>query len=131
MKVHLKVIYSTRIRLLDEEEIYCNLNETNDKDMTSYFCETKIKETNIRQVKINYEFDFVNQTNVTVISSTPLAKMFMNNLQDIDDKYDNLQNSKIYILDHSFYNKYSKNRLNITGMMDKKSTSSLENKNID
>ena len=33
--------------------------------------------------------------------------MFMNDIQDIDDKYNNLQNSFVYILDQSVYNKYS------------------------
>ena len=56
--------------------------------------------------------------------------MFMNNLQDIDDTYDNLQNVSIYILDHSIYDKYSYNTYNITGIILQKPKSNLENKNI-
>ena len=56
--------------------------------------------------------------------------MFINNLQDIDDKYDNLENSFLYILDHSLYNKYSAYIYNITGIIDQVPKSKLENKNI-
>ena len=57
--------------------------------------------------------------------------MFMNNLQDINDKYDNLENSFVYILDHSLYNKYSTYIYNITGIIEQEPKSKLENKNID
>ena len=36
----------------------------------------------------------------------------MNNLQDIEDKYDNLEYSFVYILDHSLYYKYTTNIYN-------------------
>jgi len=74
--------------------------------------------------------DAVYQNNITIIGSTPIARMFMNNLQDIDDKYDNLENSFVYILDHSLYNKYSTYIYNITGIIDQEPKSKLENKNI-
>ena len=54
----------------------------------------------------------------------------MNNIQDIDDKYDNLEYSFVYILDHSLYNKYSQYIYNITGIIDQEPKSKLENKNI-
>ena len=132
MKVNLTINYNEIIRILEEEEkeIECNLKETNNKDIISYLCETEIKNSNIKQIKINTNFNFVNQNNVTIIGSTPIAKMFMNNLQDIDDTYNNLENSTIYILDHSIYNKYSSNLYNITGIMIQKPKSNLENKKI-
>ena len=54
----------------------------------------------------------------------------MNNLQDLGSEYDNLQNSTIYILDHSIYNKKSNNLYNITGIMNQKPKSNLDNQNI-
>ena len=132
MKVNLTINYNEIIRILEEEkkEVECNLKETNNKDIISYFCETEIKNSNIKQIKINPNFNFVYQNNVTIIGSTLIAKMYMNNLQDIDDTYNNLQNSTIYILDHSIYNKYSSNLYNITGIMIQKPKSNLENKKI-
>ena len=56
--------------------------------------------------------------------------MFINDLQDIDNKYDNLENSFVYILDHSLYNKYSAHKYNINGIIDQEPKSKLENKNI-
>ena len=56
--------------------------------------------------------------------------MYINNLQDIDDKYDNLENNIVYILDHSIYNKYSTYIYNITGIINQEPKSKLEGKNI-
>jgi hypothetical protein len=67
---------------------------------------------------------------ITVVGMTPLARMYINNLQDIDDKYDNLENNIVYILDHSIYNKYSTYIYNITGIINQEPKSKLEGKNI-
>ena len=130
MKVVLIIIYNERIRILEEKEIDCYLKKTNNTKIASYFCETEVKNSNIKQVKIIYKFNFVYPNNITIIGSTPLARMFMNNLQDINDKYDNLENSFVYILAHSVYNKYSTYIYNITGIIDQEPKSKLENKNI-
>ena len=53
------------------------------------------------------------------MGSTPFARMFMNNLQDINDKYDNLENSFVYKLYHSSYNNYSSYKYNIIGILNK------------
>ena len=129
MKVYLKINYNERIRILEEKEVDCYLKETNNEKISSYFCETDIKNPNIKQVKIIPKFKFENQ-NINIVDSSPIARKFMDNLQDIDDKYDNLENSFIYILDHSLYYKYSKYKYNITGIIDQEPISKLENKNI-
>ena len=51
MKIRLIINYNERIRILEEEEekeIECQLQNTYNKDLTSYFCETEIKNSNIR-----------------------------------------------------------------------------------
>ena len=128
MKAHLLINYNEGIK--EEKEIDCYLKKTNNIKITSYFCETEIKNSNVKQAQINPNFNFVNQNNITVVGSTPFARMFMNNLQYIDDKYDNLENSFVYILDHSVYNKYSIYKYNITGIIEQEPKSKLENKNI-
>ena len=130
MKVPLIINYNERLRILEEKEIECYLKKTNNTNIASYFCETEIKNSNIKQVKIIPNFNFINQNNISIIGSTPFARMYMNNLQDIDYKYDNLENSMIYILDHSVYNQYSSHLYNITGIMSQEPKSKLENKNI-
>ena len=130
MKALLIINYNERIRILEEKEIDCYLKKTKSTDIVSYFCETEIKNSNIKKVQIIPNFDFINQNNVTVIGSTPFAKMYINNLQDIDYKYDNLENSIVYILDHSVFDKYSTYTYNITGTMNKEPKSKLKGKNI-
>ena len=103
MKVHLIINYNEGI-LEEEEEMDCYLKTTNNKIIASYFCETDIKNSNIKQVKIINKFNFVYQNNIKIIGSTPFARMFMNNILDIDNKYDNLEYSFVYILDNSVYN---------------------------
>ncbi len=56
--------------------------------------------------------------------------MYMNNLQSLDDRYDNLQNCTVNILEHSIYKDGSANSFNITGTMVEKPKSELDKKNI-
>ena len=130
MKVLLIINYNERIRILEEKEIECYLKKKNKTNIVSFFCETEIKNSNIKNVKIIPKFNFINQTNITIIGLTPFARMYINNLQDIDDKYDNLENYIVYILDHSIYNKYSTYIYNITGIINQEPKSKLEGKNI-
>ena len=129
--VILITIYSN-LRTLEEKEVECYLmkKNTTKTNIASFFCETDITNSNIKQVKIIPKFNFIYQNNVTVIGTTPYARMFMNNLQDIPDKYDNLENYKLYILDHSVYNKLSTCIYNITGVMNPEPKTKLEGKNI-
>ena len=54
--------------------------------------------------------------NFTLVGITPLAKMFMNNLEEIGNQFDFLLNSTIYIyiLDHCIADKYQ-TKLDIIG----------------
>ena len=130
IKVPLIIIYNENIRILEEKEIEieCYLKEKK-TNIVSFFCETEIKNSSVKNVKIIPKFNFGGQM-ITVVGMTPLARMYINNLQDIDDKYDNLENYIVYILDHSIYNKYSTYIYNITGIMNQEPKSKLEGKNI-
>ena len=56
------------------------------------------------------------QNNIIIIGISPFSKLFMNNLQLIDEKFDILSNkSNIYLLDNSTYDKYDKYLFNISG----------------
>lgn len=46
--------------------------------------------------------------------------MYMNNLTEVGNKFDNLTNSTVYILDNSIYNKYDTYLFNISGTMNEK-----------
>ena len=106
MKVLLIINYNERIRILEEKEIECYLKKKNKTNIVSFFCETEIKYSNIKQVKIIPNFKFIYQTNIKIIGLTPFSRINMNNLQNIDEKFDNFANSIIYIYIRSF-NKFS------------------------
>ena len=128
--VPLVVDYESRMRFLGEKEIECKLKETGNKDIATYSCERELESPNRKNIKIIPNFTFPGRKNANVVGSTPLANMFMDNLQNVDDSYDNLQNSKIYVLDHSLYNKYTTNLYNITGTMNEKPKSEFDKKQI-
>ena len=109
------VIYNSNIRLLKELGANCTLRNINTNLIYQYFCLVETETSNIRQIKINPEFIFLSQNNIKVISITPFAKMYMNNLELIDDKYDDFDKYMVYIIDNSTYKLNNKNIFDITG----------------
>ena len=109
------VIYNSNIRLLKELGANCTLRNINTNLIYQYFCLVETETSNIRQIKINPEFIFLTQNNIKVISITPFAKMYMNNLELIDDKYDDFDKYMVYIIDNSTYKLNNKKIFDITG----------------
>ena len=52
MKVPLIINYNDRLRILEEKEIECYLKEKNKTNIVSFFCETEIKNSNIKKLKL-------------------------------------------------------------------------------
>ena len=74
----------------------------------------------------------MSQDNVTLTGTTPLAKMFMNNMMVMtkDNIYDNiLENSFVCIMDNSKFIKYDKFLFNVTGEIEDPQPK-LDNKNL-
>lgn len=63
------------------------------------------------------DFYFLSQENAILVAITPFSNMFMDNIQKLDEKYDILSNSIIYILDNSTFMKYEL-LFNISGTID-------------
>jgi hypothetical protein len=84
--------------------------------MLSYLCEVQAPTANIKNIKVNPEFNFGNGK-VSLAGITPLAKMSMNDLKKVGDKYDSLfsSNPSIYILDNSTVDRYTPYKFNISG----------------
>ena len=93
----LDIIYNTYLRRLENVNANCNLGDSNSK-IVNYFCRFQVDTSNIKQIKLKSKFTF-SQGKVTLVGITPLAKMSMNNLQEMDDKYSILlsSNPSIYI----------------------------------
>jgi len=80
-----------------------------------FICTVETETKNIKQIKLIPEFNFASQGNYAFKSEAPFAKMFMNHIELIDDKYDNFNNSNVYILDNSTYNNSGKYKFYISG----------------
>mgnify|MGYP006873202324 CR=1 FL=1 len=64
-------IYNSKIRLLKELEGNCNLKNINEDSKSQYYCIVEICTANIKQIKINPEFNFISQENIALIGITP------------------------------------------------------------
>ena len=89
-----------------EKECILQGSETEIKGI--YLCEVDGNMTDIKQIELGTDFKFDSDNKVTLVGITPLAKRYINNIQDIGNKFDNLTNSDIYILDNSVYSQYRK-----------------------
>jgi len=112
------ITYYNNIRSLKETEANCTLQNDLSDSKYQYLCEIYEETKNIKQIRVVPEFDFVTQENVTVIGISPIAKMFMGNIQNIDERYNLISNSTVYILDNSTYFKYDELLFNISGSID-------------
>ena len=83
--------------------------------------------SNIKQISIEPNFDFDGK-NVYLIGTTSLADEYMNKIKSVDE-LNYLNNSMIYILDHSIYNKINNSNIfNIYGEMNEQIN--FENNNL-
>ena len=116
LRFPISIIYNSRLRILDDYEGVCALQETV-QSKVQYSCEVQANTSNIKQIQIEPDFNFGSQNNVSLVGITPLANMFMDNLQNVGGNFDKLSNSTIYILDHSLYIPINENSFNISGIM--------------
>ena len=101
--------------------------------MTSYLCQLQSPTSNIKGIKSEPDFNFLSQNNVNLIGITPLAKMFMNNIQNIEDKYNLLlnPNQTIFIIDNSTLYRNGTHQFTISGVMvGNKPKTDLNNKDL-
>ena len=117
------------MRMLKETEGNCTLNNIYNYENYQYLCEVYADTTNIKSISVNPDFKFLYQDNIEVIGITPIAKMYMNNLQLIDERYDALSNSTLYLLDNSTYDLYDKLLFNISGVING-TQPKIENNNL-
>ena len=115
--ISLTIINNNSLRTLSGVEGKCALQGSGTEVKGQYLCEVEADTSNINQIKIGNDFKFDSEDNVTVSGITPIANMYMDNIQDIGNKFANLDNSTIYVLEHSVYKKYGNLLFNITGMI--------------
>ena len=117
MKFPLLVEYFSLLRRLERFEGDCILQNREINSKAQYLCEIQADTSNIKKISVLPDFNFVSQNNVTLVGITPFAQMFMNEIQNIGDKYNNISESNIYVLVHSIVKAYQKNLFNISGVI--------------
>ena len=134
--IPLSILYYSALRSLEDSYAICTLNESNNQSAISYHCKVQTQNNNIKQIKLQSvsNFNFTSQSNVDFKGITPIAKMFMNNLEKIDANINNLleSNPRIYILDNSTIHLYENNNtFDISGSINgEKPARILKNKNL-
>jgi len=105
--------------LVDDEKLKakCSLQDRELISNAKYYCDVPTNSTDIKQISVEPDFHFDYQDNVTFVGITPFANMFKDNIQKVDDSYDYISGSNIYVIEHSKRIKYNKNNFNISGIM--------------
>jgi len=123
-----RLAYNETSRVLKEIEGSWTLRNSKYESKIQYFCEIQEETDNLIKMEIEPDFHFLSPEDVEIIGITPLARMFMKNLLLYDDKYDNISDSNVYLMENSVLYKYD-TKFNITGQIDD-SQPKLENKSI-
>ena len=95
------IIYNSDMIAYKQTEAVCTLKESNSKSKIQYLCEAHEETTNIKQIKVEHNFNFSSQNNVEVIGITPIARRNMNNIQTFDEQQESNKDSNIYIMNNS------------------------------
>ena len=125
------IIYNSNLRVLENQNANCTM--INSQSMTSYLCQVQASTSNIKEIKSEPDFNFLSQNNVSLIGITPLATMFMNNIQNTEDKYNLLlnPNQTIFIIDNSTLYRNGTHQFIISGtLVGNKPKTDLKNKNL-
>ena len=115
----IQIVHNTRLRILQNTENIqsdCDLQDSSSGTKLQYKCEAETNTSNIKQIKIEPNFNFTNQK-VELAGITPSANTYMNNIQNIGDKFNYLSSSDVYILSHSIYTEKDNNLFEISGTM--------------
>ena len=83
MNFHVIIDSASNLRLLQNTLAFCD-KVSNDNIKVKYLCKFKIANTNIKRIECLEDFSF-SQKKVKVISLTPNARKYINNLQNIED----------------------------------------------
>lgn len=131
--IKIVIIYNSHLRRLENHEAVCTLDETNTNSIIGYKCNVQAPTANIRQIKLEDNFNFGSDNNMKLVGITPIAKLFMENLQEANDNYGNLLSSgnTVYILDNSTLYQNETSHFGIYGILNgEKPKTITKNKNL-
>ena len=121
VRVYAYIRYRGRLRALEEEkkQVECGevVNEFNNSLLFNCSFETNGEE--IENLRIDKNFEFDGEEEVEIVGISPLAKKYMENIQDVGDT--DKFNKTLFILDNSTIKTDNDNHIfNITGVIDDK-----------
>ena len=67
------IIYNSYLRRLENHEAVCTLDETNTNSIIGYKCNVQAPTANIRQIKLEDNFNFGSDNNMKLVGITPIA----------------------------------------------------------
>ena len=121
-RVKFPVVLTSRrvLRVLQTQEAVCELFEEEGKgDMYAYSCEVETTTSiqSVKSVKIVKQFEF-SAVNYTVGASvSPIIEQYLDNIQEVGNKFDFILNSTLYTLENSKIDLGEKQVFNISGII--------------
>ena len=113
LKFPVQITYNNFLRLLENLEANCDLFKELNQNII-YFCKIKTEYSKINNIKIIPEFNFILDRPSSIYLSS-IANYYIDNIQQISNKFDNLVDSNIYILTNSKINKKENKTFTING----------------
>ena len=118
--ITVNIKYKLFLRGLEEsttKNVECKIIDNNLNNLDKFNCSFDVNEKEIDNIKID-NLEFKDQ-DIDIIGETPLAKKFINNIQNIGDN--DIFNKKLYILDNATSSiDNDNNSFNITGTINNK-----------
>ena len=111
------IVYNSILRILDiENNVNCQKQEIGKENQFKYKCIIDTKNSDIKNIVLNNDINFESKKLNLIIS--PLASEYMNNLQNLPNKYNNLFNeANMFLLQKSMINQDGR-LFNISGIME-------------
>ena len=120
-RVKFPIEFSSRrlLRLLETQEAECVLVESDSKgDKYTYSCEAQVQSTqNIKSIKIYNQFEFSSENNSISASYSPFIEQYLDNIQEIGNKFVSLLNSTLYTLEYPKISQGENQNFNISGII--------------
>jgi len=119
VKILIELSFRIGLRFLEIQEVECDLIENEIKgDMYTYSCEVQTTSNeNITNVKIYNQFEFSSLNNSISASCSLLIEQYLENIIEIGNKFDNLLNSTLYILEYPKISQGENQIFNISGII--------------
>ena len=119
LKIHVTITTNRQLRFLQIYEAECTLINGGKNNFLPYLCEISEAIDNIKSVKVSREFQFSSFSPNTTVIFSPLAEIYMDNIQEAKNEIPNslTVNLTLYILEKSQIVESEKQNFNVSGII--------------